>query len=195
MFLNEIAKKYFVLASQYYHTSKILLETIIQNNNLSIGIGFSEEEALIDFNKKIVKSDVYIFIPALFNSLQSVELFVKGLLLLNGKEIDYEHKLENSFLILKNIYGDKSEIYKSIKNFYNFQESVIFEFKKINNITTTEELYEALRYPENRNKKYDFSSLRFNGKNGVGLLKKLLEKLQKINASVLQEFRNNAKNY
>ena len=193
--MNDRSKKYFVLASQYYHTSKILLETIIQNNNLSIGIGFSEEEALIDFNKKIVKSDVYIFIPALFNSLQSVELFVKGLLLLNGKEIDYEHKLENSFLILKNIYGDKSEIYKSIKNFYNFQESVIFEFKKINNITTTEELYEALRYPENRNKKYDFSSLRFNGKNGVGLLKKLLEKLQKINASVLQEFRNNAKNY
>ena len=190
MFLNEIAKKYFVLASQYYHTSKILLETIIQNDNLSIGIGFSEEEALSDFNKKVIKSDVYIFIPALFNSLQAVELFVKGLLLLNEKEIYYNHELENSLLMLKNIYGDKSKIYKSIKNFYNFQEDVIGKFKRINQITTTENLYEALRYPESKNKKnYDYSSLRFNGKSGVNLFKKLLDRLQKINKNVLQEFK------
>ena len=190
MFLNEIAKKYFVLASQYYHTSKILLETIIQNDNLSIGIGFSEEEALIDFNKKIFKSDVYIFIPALFNSLQAVELFIKGLLLINEKEIDYKHALENPLLILKDIYGDKSEIYKSIKNFYNFQEDVIGKFKIINQITTTEDLYEALRYPESKNKKkYDYSSLRFNGKSGVNLFEKLLDRLQKINKNVLQEFK------
>ncbi len=187
--MNDRAKKFFVLATQYYQTSKILLETIIQNDNLSVGSGFSEEEALLDFNKKIVKSDAYLFVPALFNSFQTVELFIKSLLLINGKEINYNHKLENSLLILKDIYGDKTKIYKSLKDFYNFQEDVIGEFKKMNQINSTEDLYEALRYPESKNKKYDYSSLRFNGKSGVNLFEKLLDRLQEINKNVLQEFK------
>lgn len=84
----------------------------------------------------------------IFNSLQSIELFVKGLLLLNNVKPEETHEISDLLKILKSIYGDKCEIYKSINKFYSNQIEIIKQFKKNNNITNTKDLYESLRYPK-----------------------------------------------
>ena len=78
------AWKFFRLGEQYAATAKLLLETLINNGNSNAGFGKTEEEALQDMERNASKSDMYLFVPAIFNCLQSTELFVKGLLLLVG---------------------------------------------------------------------------------------------------------------
>ncbi|MBQ7140513.1 MAG: HEPN domain-containing protein [Bacilli bacterium] len=43
--------------------------------------------------KNVLKSDATLLIPTIFNSYQSLELFLKGLLLLNGVKIENAHKV------------------------------------------------------------------------------------------------------
>ena len=144
--VQDRAKKYFLLADQYYEATKLLMNTIIDNDNTDCGIGNTEEEAMKNFEKAIVKSDVYLFIPSTFASLQTVELFIKGLLLLNNEEIEEKHEVCDMLKQLKKIYGEKSKIYIIIKDFYTNQMNILDEYKKENKITTTAELYESLRY-------------------------------------------------
>ena len=70
--------------------------------------------------KNVLKSYVTLLIPTIFNSYQSLELFLKGLLLLNGIEVDNTHEVSDMIVKIKNVYGDKSDIYKKINSeFYH----------------------------------------------------------------------------
>lgn len=185
------AKQYFLLGDQYFTTAKLLLVTLINNGNSNAGIGNTEEEAYKQMIENVSKSDLYLFIPAIFNCLQCTELFIKGILLLNGIEIDNEHEVQKSLENIKQLYSKDSLIYKEFKNMYYSQEDILKQFKKDNNITNSHDLYIALRYPEKNDKdhtEYAFYSLMYNGDDGIKLFKRILKNLTAIRDKVLIEY-------
>lgn len=183
------SKKYFNLASQYLTSSKLLLKTIIENDNCSTGSGInsSDNDILLDLVKNIKKSDASLLIPALFLGYQSIELYIKGLLINKNEEIEKDHEVSKFYEKLKKCYGEDSYRYIDIKNFYSNQIEIIKMFKKNNEITTIKDLYEAFRYPEITSGDIDHSSLRFNGQQIITQLKKLFKQLDKIEQDILSE--------
>ena len=127
--MKQRAKKYFLLAEQYFTTAELLLETLINNENSNAGVGNSEEEAYAIMERKVAKSDARLFIPAIFICLQSTELFVKGLLLLNGIEIDGKHEIQEFLKKLNEIYTENSPLYKEIKEIYYSHEKILQKYK------------------------------------------------------------------
>lgn len=189
--MKDRARKYFLLADQYLETSKLLLESLINNDNSNAGFGLTQEEAYEEMRKNVLKSDATLLIPTIFNSYQSLELFLKGLLLLNGIEADNTHEVSDMIAKIKGIYGDKSDIYKKIRVFYKEQVDILKNYKKTNNITTTKELYESLRYPEDNSlaiKEYDYFDLKYNGDLGIRNFKVLLKRLCEVKEVILKEY-------
>lgn len=186
------AKSYFILADQYLETSQLLLKVLINNGNSNCGIGLNEIEAEENMKRNVLKSDLTLFIPTIFNCYQSTELFIKGLLLLNGIEIKETHEVSDLIIQIRELYGENTLIYKEINNFYKYQVEIIKKFKKTNSITTTQELYEALRYPENNKnqKKYQYFDLMYNGDLGIESFKSILKKIDAIKIAILEEFNN-----
>lgn len=188
--MKKRAKEYFLLADQYLETAKLILEVLIENDNSNAGVGTTQEEAEKQMRENVLKSDVTLFIPTVFNAYQSTELFLKGLLLLNGKEITDTHEVSNMITEIKNIYTETSDVYRRINNFYNAQIEIIKNFKKSNNITTNKELYEALRYPENikNNKTYDYNDLQYNGDIEIKNFELLRKRIQEVKDVILKEY-------
>lgn len=188
--MKKRAKEYFLLADQYLETAKLTLEVLIENDNSNAGFGTTQEEAEKQMRENVLKSDVTLFIPTVFNAYQSTELFLKGFLLLNGKEITDTHEVSNMITEIKNIYTETSDVYRRINNFYNAQIEIIKNFKKSNNITTNKELYEALRYPENikNNKTYDYNDLQYNGDIGIKNFELLRKRIQEVKDVILKEY-------
>lgn len=189
--MKDRARKYFLLADQYLETSKLLLEILINNDNSNAGFGLTEEEAYEEMHKNVLKSDATLLIPTIFNGYQSLELFLKGLLLLNGIEVDNTHEVSDMIAKIKSIYGDKSDIYKKIRAFYKEQVDILKNYKKTNNITTTKELYESLRYPEDNSlivKEYDYYDLKYNGNFGIRNFRVLLKRICDVKDAVLKEY-------
>ncbi len=189
--MKDRARRYFLLGDQYLETSKLLLETLINNNNSNAGFGSTQEEAYEEMRKNVLKSDATLLIPTIFNSYQSLELFLKGLLLLNGIEVGNTHEVSDMIAKINGIYGDKSDIYKKIRAFYKEQVDILKNYKKTNNITTTKELYESLRYPEDNSltiKEYDYFDLKYNGDFGIGNFKVLLKRICEVKEVILKEY-------
>lgn len=190
------AKYYIGLAKQFLESSKLLLNTIIENKNINVGAGFSNEQALQDFYKNLLKSDAMLLTPALFLGYHAVELYIKGLLILKDIEIISEHKTECYLDSLKMIYGENSNIYKAIDDFYNNKVEILKSFEELNEINTTKGIYEALRYPETsvkkisqkEIKKYNHSNLKLNGKSIINQLEEIIQKLDRINNFSQLEF-------
>lgn len=191
--MKKRAKDYFLLADQYLETAKLTLKVLIENNNSNSGIGNTDEDAIEKMEERLLKSDVMLLIPTIFNAYQSTELFLKGLLLLNEKETSMTHEVGNMLNDIEEIYTEKSEVYKKINGFYNAQIEIINNFKTTNNITTTKELYESLRYPEDikKNKFYDYSDLKYNGDMGIKNFKLLRKRIQEVKDVILKEYKEN----
>lgn len=64
--MRERAIRYFRLGEQYSETAKLLLEILISNKNSNAGMGKTAEEAECEAEINALKSDLYLFIPALF---------------------------------------------------------------------------------------------------------------------------------
>lgn len=183
-----LTKNYFILADQYYQSSKLLLENIINSGNMTFGFGKSEKEAEENMQKNVLKSDSILFLPALFDCYQCMELFVKGLILIKNVNFENTHEIDILFNDLKELYNDKTEIYKVFKNFYHNELDIIKKFKKENKITTINEFYMSLRYPNYQQKKYDYICLKYNGKDGINHVEKLIKMMESIREIVLKEY-------
>lgn len=105
------------MADQYLETSKLLLTTMINSGNTNIGLGKSELEAEINMKSNCLKSDSTLFLPALFSCFQSIELFIKGLLILNNIGFQNIHEVSDMIKALKEYYGETNIVYK---RFYDF---------------------------------------------------------------------------
>lgn len=191
---NEQARHYFRLGEQYTETAKILLETLISNGNSNAGFGSSEEEAMQDMERNVAKSDMYLFIPTIFACLQSTELYVKGLLLLNGATFEWKHGTEQLLDKLKISYGKNSDIYLTFSSFCKNQIGIIDSFKQRNRITESKDLYMSLRYPEislstgKENINIDYTDLICNGDIGIEQFGVLLESLIAVKLATVKEY-------
>ena len=193
------AKNFFLLGEQYGESAKLLLETLVCNGNSNAGIGKTAEEALQDMEKNSVKSDLYLFVPAIFNCLQSTELFVKGLLILDGKTFERKHGVEDLLVELKDSYAEDSDIYQKLRFFYDQQIDIVEKFKQANGINTSYDLYMSLRYPEisllpEEDKKkresisVDYTELFCNGQEGIKQFGSLLESLDAVKLATVKEY-------
>ena len=194
--MKECAMRYFRLGEQYNEAAKLLLETLINNKNSNTGIGNTPEEAQCEMEINAVKSDLYLFIPAAFICLQSTELFTKGLLLLNGKTFERKHSVEDLLGFLLDIYGVNSELYDSLKAFYDNQIDIIKSFMKTNHLINSHDLYMSLRYPEitlklskdRRDLVIDYMDLMCNGDVGIKQFRLLLSNLDEIKQAILKVY-------
>lgn len=179
---------YYILADNFCLSAIKLFQVIIDNGNKLIGIGKTEEEAEKNMIKSHNVSDAVLFIPALFLSFHSVELFSKGLLKMNNVKYDNTHNLDCLLKKLKDLYGEKSNIIKSISSFNgNFFEG-LDKFKKFNNITNVNTLYEALRYPNNQKIEfYDYTYLKCNFGKGIKYCETLIKKLKRVRTCIINE--------
>lgn len=193
------AKEYFRLGEQYAETAQLLLITLISNGNSNVGIGKTAEEALQDMENNSAKSDLYLFVPAIFNCLQSTELLVKGLLILNGKPCERQHGVEALLVKLKESYAEGSEVYQKFSFFYDSQIGIIEKFKQVNGINNSYDLYMSLRYPEitlqpKEGKKkgkrisVEYTELFCNGQVGIEQFKVLLESLEAVKLATVKEY-------
>ena len=199
MWNHRQAKEYFRLGEQYLETAKLILETLINNGNSNAGIGRTEEEALQDMEKNSTKSDLYLFVPAIFNCLQSTELLVKGLLILDGKPCERQHGVEALLDKLKESYAENSGVYQKLSFFYDSQIGIIEKFKQANGINNSYDLYMSLRYPEitlqpEEDKKkgkrisVEHTELFCNGQVGIEQFKVLLESLEAVKLATVKEY-------
>lgn len=195
------AKQYFRLGEQYAEAAKLLLEMLISSGNSNAGIGKNFEEAQQEMERNASRSDLYLFIPAVFDCLQSTELFIKGLLLLANKNFEHTHGVEKLWGKFKNCYDEDSEIYQKISSFYESQIGIIEKYKQVNGIDTSYDLYMSLRYPEialkreagKKNGKeitVDYSELICNGRIGIEQFKVLIGSLEAIKLVTIKEYHN-----
>ena len=191
------AKQYFRLGEQYAEAAKLLLETLISSGNSNAGIGKNFEEAQQKMEENASRSDLYLFIPAVFDCLQSIELFIKGLLLLADKNFKYSHGVEQLLGVLKDCYGEVSDVYKKVSSFYESQIEIIEKYKQVNEISTSQDLYMSLRYPEivlepekgkKKNINVDYAELFCNGKIGIEQFKVLIDSLEDIKLATVKEY-------
>lgn len=196
---HEQAFCFFRLGEQYAETARLLLETLINSGNSNAGIGNTKEEAHQKMHKNSAKSDLYLFIPAIFNCLQGTELFIKGLLILDGKTFERKHGVEDLLAKLKDSYTEGSEIYQKLQFFYESQIGIIKKFKQANGINTSYDLYMSLRYPEitlqppegkkkGENISVDYTELLCNGQLGIEQFKILLETLESVKLATVKEY-------
>lgn len=191
------AKQYFRLGEQYAEAAKLLLETLISSGNSNAGIGKNFEEAQQKMEENASRSDLYLFIPAVFDCLQSIELFIKGLMLLADKKFKHRHGAEELLGDLKDCYGEVSDVYKKISSFYESQIGIIEKYKQVNEISTSYDLYRSLRYPEivlepekgKKNINVDYAELICNGKIGIEQLKVLIDSIEDIKLATVKEYR------
>ena len=137
-----------MLAEQYGETAKLLLETLCNNGNTTWGIGNTQKEAEEKMQRNASKSDSSLFIPAIFLCLQSTELFIKDILLLNEVEINGKHDMQHAFGELEKLYSPTSLLYKEFKKMYHCQKEIMKQYRDVNHITNSHDLYMSLRYPE-----------------------------------------------
>ena len=195
------AERFFKLGDQYGETANLLLETLINNGNSNAGIGKTAEEAQKNMEKTALKSDLYLFIPAIFNCLQTTELFTKGLLLLNDKTFQKTHSIEKLLEEIAISYGETSEINQALRDFYECQINIIEKYKQTNGLINSHDLYMSFRYPEitikikGEEKKeqqvdVDYTDLMCNGNCGIKQFKILQRKLQRVKSAVVNEYHN-----
>lgn len=138
---------------------------------------------------------IYLF-PLFFSCLQSTELFVKGLLLLNGKFFKKKHSVEALLGFLIESYGVNSGLCVSLKAFYENQIDIIKNFMQTNYLTDSHDLYMSLRYPEiilminNEKRKVDvdYMDLMCNGDVGINQFRLLLNNLDEIKQAILKVY-------
>lgn len=179
---------YFILADSYSVSAKSLFQIIINNGNKLCGVGRSQDES----NKKACKlhdtSDAALFIPALFLSFHSIELFIKGMLKMNNVNFNGTHDLTYLLKELEKIYGKKNKVVKSLSWFNKSFFDKLKDFKVNNKITSVNELYEAFRYPDDKSGKlYEYFFLKYNFEKGISYCKTIIGKLDEVRNFVIDE--------
>ncbi len=185
------AKKYFLLGNSYFETAKLGIRVIVDSGNKNYIIS-SKPIDESDLANIVIKSDTYLFRPSLFNLLQGIELYLKGVLILYGKFNNSfkSHKLESLFKELEKYLDKDSELILLIKNFINSPIDILKNYKEKNDMNEITQIYESLRYPETRNNiEYFYDEIIYKGVESIEQLKALLLFLENIQKSCVTIYR------
>ena len=188
---KERAKTYFRLGEQYTAVAELTLNALANGGNSNAGFGKTADEAEAEMMENSSKSDLYLFVPAIFCCLQSTELYIKGLLLLNEIEIDDTHEIQKLLEKLQDKYNTNSSIYKAFRKIYYSEQEILKSYRLINKISNAQQLYISLRYPESTTgKQYEYYPLMYNGDEGIKLFKRINELIIDIKHQVWGEYIN-----
>ena len=179
---------------QYIDSAIYLMKAICRSGNQTGAIADSLEEAEKIMKRKVALSDLTLFLPALFDYYHGLELYIKGIIYMYNKTHTTTHETTALVAELKNTQTNK-ELILLFEEVYAIKEGIISKFKKENNISNQIAIYESLRYPvDNKFQQiYDYTSLRYNGIDGIKEIRKIIKKLNLISSNVIEEYRNNEK--
>ena len=141
-----IAKSFLALADNNFLLVQNVLEENIKQGNVPWVTGWGEISER-ELNEKIKWSDINIF-PILFNFYHSLELLMKGFLILaDNYEIKQSHNFEKIFNNFQKYY-QVQEINNILSKYLNpcFMPNLLSEWMKENQINATQ-LHEFLEYP------------------------------------------------
>jgi hypothetical protein len=148
-------------------------ETVIQGNkHVIIDDGpISEEE----YEERTKWSDHTLVVPLLFNLYHGIELLVKGFLLARGYE-EPTHEIQKLCRLFADEYPDEKELNCFLNKYINETSlpPILGQFL-IDNRLSFKSLYEALRYPDDRNFRNlkTYIGLKYKGEKGLQFFREL----------------------
>jgi hypothetical protein len=178
-----IEKRFFLVGEQYLHTSRILLDKMVESGNKHIVI--SDKEITWDEYESLTQfSDFNVLIPTLFNFYHGLELILKGMISLNNAEIETEHSFDRLLCMLKKLDKSNGEYLKIICKYIDKPLKISFldDYMKTENIGNINDLYMSFRYPANRhfNKNYEYFTVRYREEDILSEVQEMSEDISRI---------------
>lgn len=170
-------------------TQNCLNEMIKSGNKNYLYSDYSENSTDDDylFDEQTKWSDYKVLIPVLFNFYHSLELLMKGIILLKCGESKNDHDLEKLYSQMANLNLASPLIIQILKKYCaqnKHETNPISTFLKANN-TTSSKFYIFLKYPFNNNTKFDYSSLRHLYGKGDVIANELLTDIDIIKTNII----------
>lgn len=196
---DHLDHSFLALAIQYLHTTESILEETIKSGNIHFYSGDKLKEG--EYSEVTKWSDFNVMIPSLLLLLHGIELSLKGLLLLhpetNKDNFDKDHNIENLFSSFKEKYKKEKKIISLFKKYVHGNSKETPKVLKLlisNNpeINNTKNLYEALRYPSNKDlkTKYNYSPIKYKEEEGLSFAQELKRDIGNIRIEMVRIYRN-----
>ena len=163
-------------ALSFIETAQQYLELCSNTSKLIVKHGNTDLEG-IDENGS-VWTDYYLAIPVLFNFYHGLELYFKGLIIVEGVNIQ-NHKLTELMAKVKELHPDGMFLY-SIEKYISTESSPPIISKFLNSASIQiDDWYQAFKYPEStKGKTFDHYDLQFTGSEGVQLFSNLVSDIK-----------------
>lgn len=167
----------------YFQLTRNCLEELAKSGNSNylrtkFDENISQEESNLALKEKTKWSDYNVIQPILFNFYHSLELLMKGIIVLkNENSKDNRHNLEKLFLIISKIELKSSVMLEKLEKYClnkKNDNSPISRFLKTNNETPSN-FFHYLKYPSDlKSKKFKYYDLRHLNKEGIEMAKEII---------------------
>jgi hypothetical protein len=157
---SDFNKERLYLADQYYNVTKNLLFNMIDSGNpFSLVSALESTEEMLNEHTK--HSSFRVILPLLFCFYQGTELLLKAFVL-EKNNIKYRHSIEDILKDFKKLYPCEGVIIDTLDKYLGKNKiGFIDNFCKVNNLTSLNEIYNALRYPDHMDKLVDYMNLEY----------------------------------
>ncbi len=172
-------------------TEAVFEETLKQGNRHIIGSFLRVE----NYHEQTKWSDFNVIFPTLFIFYHGIELMMKGLLLLFGRELKHSHKLTELYAELKLINQKDLEFLVLVFSKYiessNLVDTTLGNWLNKNQLNVND-LYERLRYPvsKNKTKLADNWPLIYQEERGISFIENILndsKKMRELSVNISRE--------
>ncbi len=180
------------IGNKYFYVANLILEQNIHAGN-SWGTHFSMQGGTTEeFEKKnkenhekLTKwSDYKTLVPTLFLFYHGLEVTMKGLITLKGKDFKMAHDLSNLYSKIAKLYSSHRKLLDIIGKWTSSSKApqVLQGFIKDNKFKNINEMYLFLRYPMDRKqlKSCSYIELHYKEEEGKKFAEELLEDSQSI---------------
>jgi hypothetical protein len=167
----------------YFQLTRNCLEELIKSGNsnylrTNFDENISKEESDFALKEKTKWSDYNVIQPILFNFYHSLELLMKGIIVLKQESpIETRHNLEKLFSTISEIGLNSPIMLEKLEKYClnkKNDNSPISRFLKTNNETPSN-FFHYLKYPSNlKNKTFKYYDLRHLNKEGVEMAKEII---------------------
>lgn len=173
------AWSFWTLAAQYlFLVENAAHEIETKGNPYSLVKDYRDGEITsAEFTEKTQWSDHRIIMPLLFNLYHGLELMLKGFLLVHPEgDVEAKHSIQRLTQKFAELYPAEKDLQVFFRKYTALHEipEILSEFLRSNGISI-DQLYEALRYPVDRNfqRLKNYINLKYQGDAGVAFFREL----------------------
>lgn len=169
----------------------IARETIVQGNTWFITKRWQDGPVTEkEYHEGTKWSDHTIIIPMLFNLYHGIELLVKGFLLARSQtEVKPTHTVQHLCRQFYNAYPGERELNSFLRKYTEEANlpAILGDFLR-DNAMTFDDLYQALRYPSDRNFQTlkTYIELKYKGTKGIPFFKELHQDIEAVRVAAVR---------